>query len=544
MPSSLVLYGGTVWTPDRSAPTALVLREGRIAYVGDDATARLLASDGAAAVDLEGRLVTPAFVDAHLHTIQVGQVADGLDLHDARSRAAVLDAVAGYVASRPGRRIVVGQGWDERGWPDPTPPTRSELDRAAPGVAVYLARVDVHSALVSTTLLERLPDVSGLAGFHADGWLTQDAHHRCRGQMDSLFTDDERRAAARTALTSAARCGVATVHELGGPHLGPLADLSRVREVGAELGVGVVAYWGELADEDGAVLGRARDAGAVGLAGDLCVDGAIGSHTAALREPYTDLALDSVSEPDDLRKRRGVRYLDDEAITAHLVACTRAGVQGGFHCIGDDAVAAAVTGLRRAADLLGADAVRAARHRLEHLEMVDPSDLAALADLGVVASVQPAFDAAWGGPHELYEQRLGERAAGMNPLGDLHRAGVALAFGTDAPVTPLAGWQTVRAAVRHWRPDQRLSLATAFDASTRGAHRAARDDEGGLLEVGARADLAVWDVDADLLDLPSGLPRLEPGDPLPGCVATLGRGRVLWAGPGLLGRLGMCRTLR
>ncbi|WP_375424984.1 amidohydrolase [uncultured Friedmanniella sp.] len=493
-------------------------------------------------VDLRGRLVTPTFVDAHLHTIQVGQVADGLDLHGVGSRAAVLDAVAGYVRARPEARIVVGQGWDERGWPDPVPPTRAELDRAAPGTAVYLARVDVHSALVSTALLDRLPDVSGLAGFSPDGWLTRDAHHRCRGQMDSLFTDTERRAAARTALATATRCGVGAVHELGGPHLGPLADLARVREVGAELGVRVVAYWGELADAGGEVLERARAAGAVGLAGDLCVDGAIGSHTAALREPYTDAPYTDAPYTD--AGHRGIRYLDDDQITAHLVACTRAGVQGGFHCIGDDAVAAAVTGLRRTADLLGADAVRAARHRLEHLEMVDPADLATLADLGVVASVQPAFDASWGGPGELYEQRLGERAVGMNPFGDLHRAGVALALGTDAPVTPLAGWATVRAAVQHWRPDQRLDVPTAFDAATRGAHRAARDDASGRLEVGARADLAVWDVDGELVDAASGLPRLEAGDPLPDCAATLGSGRVLWADTELLGSLDACRTVR
>lgn len=512
-------------TPDGGLDaTAVVVRSGRIAYVGDDAHARALAPTGAVEIDLEGRLVTPAFVDAHLHTIQVGQVTDGLDLHGAPDRTAVLDAVAAYVQDSPGRRVVVGQGWDERGWPDPTPPTRAELDRAAPGVAVYLARVDVHSAVVSSALLDRLADVSGLPGFTAAGWLTQDAHHACRGQMDALFTDAERRSAARTALAAAAALGVAAVHELGGPHLGPLADLGRVRDAGVELGVRVVAYWGELADAEGEVLARARAAGAVGLAGDLCVDGSIGSHTAALREPYAD------------HPGAGVRYLDDDAITDHLLACTRSGVQGGFHCIGDDAVAATVSGLRRAAARLGADAVRAVRHRLEHVEMVDPADLATLAELGVVASVQPAFDAAWGGPGDLYGARLGVRATGMNPFGDLHRAGVPLALGTDAPVTPLAGWASVRAAVRHHRPDQRLTLLTALDAATRGAHAAARDEESGLLVAGTRADLAVWDT--------AGLPDFDADEPAPACLATVGAGRVLHVDGGLLGRLDLCPTPR
>jgi predicted amidohydrolase YtcJ len=319
---------------------------------------------------------------------------------------------------------------------------------------------------------------------------------------------------------------VATVHELGGPHLGPLQDLVRVREEAASLGLQAVTYWGELASPDS--LDRARSVGAVGLAGDLCVDGAIGSHTAALREPYADAA------------GRGVRYLNDEEITAHVVDCTRAGVQAGFHCIGDDAVAAAVDGLRRAAQQLGPDAVRAARHRLEHVEMVDLDDLATLAHLGVVASVQPAFDAAWGGPGGLYATRLGGRATTMNPFGDLHRAGVSVALGTDAPVTPLAGWGTVRAAVQHGRPDQRLTVPVAFDAATRGGHRAARDDGAGSLTVRARADLAVWDLDPALLDAASGLPRLADGDPLPACVATFGGGRVLHVDPAALGKLPAC----
>ena len=164
------------------------------------------------------------------------------------------------------------------------------------------------------------------------------------------------------------------------------------------------------------------------------------------------------------------------------MACTRAGLQAGFHCIGDDAVAAAVDGLRQAARRVGRDQIVAARHRLEHLEMIDPTDIATLAELGVVASLQPAFDAAWGGPGELYEQRLGhDRAATMNPIGSLHRAGVPLAFGTDAPVTPLAGWATVRHAVQHWRVDERLAGTAAFAAATVGAHRASRVDDSGEL---------------------------------------------------------------
>jgi predicted amidohydrolase YtcJ len=509
----VIFVGGRIYAPDHPGATAVVTNGGLISYVGSDEEARRSAPQQAE-VQLRGRLLTPAFVDAHVHLIQTGQVMAGLGLQNVRSRDDAVQRVAAYARHHPDARVIIGHGWDERAWPEPLPPTRTELDRAAGSVAVYLARVDVHSAVVSSTLLDQLPGVSEAVGYRADGLLTREAHHLCRGSLDRLFTDQQRRSAARVALQAAAAQGIATVHELGGPHLGPIEDLTRVREVAAELGMGTTSYWGELATEP--IIEWAQQAGVAGLAGDLCVDGAIGSRTASLRERYSDAAT------------CGARYLTEQQITDHVIACTQAGLQAGFHCIGDDAVAAAVSGLRRAAETLGAPRIRAARHRLEHVEMITDADIATLAELGVVASMQPAFDAAWGKPGELYEQRLGpSRAQAMNRLGTLERSGVRLAFGTDSPVTPLAGWATVRAAVHHWQPGERLSVASAFRAATRGAHWAGLTDNAGSIRMGAHADVAVWDAGDDDLDGPTPLPRLDDG-PLPTCVATMSAGQVIY----------------
>ena len=388
----VILHGGLVVVPGRPPVDAMAVSRGRVVATGslDEVRAAL---PSAAEVDLEGRLLTPAFVDAHVHAVQTGLVVAGLDLHDVRSVDELLNRVRRYADRDPSRGVILGQGWDERSWPDPRPPTRAELDEAGRGRGVYLARVDVHSAVVSSGLLGALPDVGGLVGYRPDGLLTQDAHHACRGRLDLLTTDEERRHAAEVALAAAAALGVGEVHELGGPHLGPLADLTRVVDAGALVGIRVVGYWGEAAGE--AAFARMAAVGARGLAGDLCVDGAIGSRTAALVDDYSD------------GPGRGAQYLDLDAVVEHLRACTERGVSGGFHCIGDAGVSTAVEGLRRVADLLGDEAVRAARHRLEHVEMVAAADLPVLARLGVTASVQPGFDAAWGGPDELYAQRVG-----------------------------------------------------------------------------------------------------------------------------------------
>ena len=198
------------------------------------------------------------------------------------------------------------------------------------------------------------------------------------------------------------------VHECAGPDISSVDDLAALvaRARADPRSPRVVPYWGQAV----AARAEARDllaaTGAHGLAGDLFVDGSLGSRTAALRLPYADAP-----------GCHGHPYLDAGAVGAHVAACTEAGVQAGFHVIGDAAADTVVDGLRRAARRTSSAAVRARAHRVEHLEMVDAAQMATLAELGVVASVQPVFDAWWGGPSGMYVDRLGaDRARGDEPV--------------------------------------------------------------------------------------------------------------------------------
>jgi predicted amidohydrolase YtcJ len=223
--------------------------------------------------------------------------------------------------------------------------------------------------------------------------------------------------------------------------------------------------------------------GATGLAGDLNIDGSIGSHTALLREPYVD-------DPGC----RGSAYRDVASVRDHVAACAVAGVQSGFHVIGDAGLDLVLEGYEAAGRLVGVDLVRASRPRLEHAEMVDAHGIGRMARLGIRASVQPAFDAAWGGENGMYVSRLGaERAEGCNPFAELADEGVALALGSDAPVTPMDPWGGVHAAVDHRTAASGMRPFDAFDAATHGGWYAARAEHpGGPLAVGAVADLALW----------------------------------------------------
>jgi predicted amidohydrolase YtcJ len=524
--ATTLLRGGRVHSPVDPFATALVVEDDVVAWVGEEGAARQHADGVDEVVELDGAWVAPAFVDAHVHTTSTGLTLTGLDLSSTRSLGEALAALEDRARQVRGG-VVLGHGWDETRWPEGRPPTRVELDRASYGGVVYLSRVDVHSCIASSALLALAPEARDLAGFRDDGWLSQAAHHAVRRIALDSVTTEQRRAAQRACLQRAASLGIGMVHELGGPDISSADDFTDLLTVvGPESGVEVVGYWGEGGGPDVAV-----SLGARGAAGDHFVDGAIGSRTALLREPYADAAT------------RGASYTDAATIRDHVAACSLAGVQAGYHVIGDAAMDLVVAGFREAADQVGVERVRAAQHRLEHVEMVDDDALRTLAALGIVASVQPVFDAWWGGPEGMYCERLSQtRAATLNPFAAMLAAGIPLAFGSDAPVTPLAPWQAVRGAAHHHQPSQRLSARAAFSAHTRGGWRAA-GRTGGTLAPGEPASIAIWQCDDLVVEAPDervagwstdpragvpGLPSVEPGTRDPVCLRTMVRGRTVY----------------
>jgi predicted amidohydrolase YtcJ len=531
--------GGMIYSTSEPFATALLVDGGTVAWLGSDQAATARATDADEVVELDDALVTPAFVDAHVHVTETGLALDGLDLRAARSVREILAAVE--AAARRGRgRPVLGHGWDERHLAEGRPPTRTELDRACAGGVVQLNRVDGHSSVVSTALAEAA-DARGRDGWSDDGRVERDAHHAVRAATRAGLTPAARAHAQRAALRAAAVAGIGCVHEMSAPHIAPEADLAALVALagpdGDEPFPDVVAYRGQLvADEADAkgLVARLQEVGVelAGLAGDLNADGAVGSRTAAFREPYADAPGSS-----------GHVYLSLDEVRDHVVACTAAGLQAGFHVIGDAGLDVVLEGFRRAAERTGIAAVRSAAHRLEHVETPDADAVARLADLGVTASVQPAFDAAWGGPDGMYAARLGAgRAVRMNPFAALAVTGVPLAFGSDSPVTPFAPWEGVRAAAFHTDPQQRISAKAAFAAHTRGGWRAARRPGQGVLALGAPATLAVWAAGDLVVQAPDeriqawstdprsgtpGLPDLRPGTAAPRCLRTVVRGRTL-----------------
>jgi predicted amidohydrolase YtcJ len=486
----------------RTDAHAVLVRGSRVVWVGNDASQAPPHQDE---VDLRGCVIGPAFVDAHVHLTPTGLSLAGLDLAEVRSGDELLRAVAAYAGQHTGR-VVWGHGFDPHTFPDDLPGP-DELARVAGGRAVYLTRVDGHASLVDRRTLSAAP-LARTEGVERDahgqptGLLRREANHIVRRWSLGAMDDGELTAARHEAVAAAASLGVGSVHEMGGPDLMGLEDFDAWVE--GEWPIEVVPYWGGI-DVD---LSLARDLRHAG--GDLLLDGSLGSHTAALCQPYSDRGSTS-----------GNLELDDDTVVAFFEQATRAGVQVGVHAIGDAALRQAVRCWRRVADEVcdgNVDAIRRHRNRIEHAEVLPPDLLDDLAELGLVISAQPTFELVWGGPDGMYLSRLGpERAAWTNPYRALADRGIGLAFGSDTNVTPMDPWGTVYAAQHRRRPQHDVSRLEAVSMSTLGGRFAARQERYvGVLRAGMRADLAAFEGDPYAADDPRGAR----------CALTVVHGRV------------------
>ncbi|WP_144658857.1 amidohydrolase [Paenarthrobacter nicotinovorans] len=522
---------GSIYTAADPFATAMVVDGDTVAWVGSEQAATSIADSSMEIIDLHGALLAPGFVDSHTHLTETGLALGGLQLGTVRSATELLDAVA----AAGGSGTILGHGWDETTWNDPTLPSLEELQRAAGDRQVYLSRVDVHSALVSASLVAAA-GLDGLDGYAGTARVVRAAHTAARLHA-RRFPEAERRTYQELALKEAASNGYVALAEMSAPHICGPEDL-RMAASWNEHGdyPEILPYWGELAssEEHAQEILGGLGTPVLGLAGDLNMDGSIGSRTAALLEDYSDTP-----------GQRGSLYLSVDEAAKHLAATSTLGLQAGFHVIGDAGLAAVLDALDSAAADVGEQRIRAAGHRLEHVEMADQSAIDRLAKYSVTVSVQPGFDAAWGAPGGLYEQRLGNRSRSMNPFASFYSSGVPIAFGSDSPVTALRPWSSVRACLEHSNPDQRISARAAFLGHTRAGWRAAkhRNPLMGQLVPGAPASFAVWEVDELMVQVADSrvqswstdprartplLPALDTGSD-PRCLQTVHQGRELFA---------------
>jgi predicted amidohydrolase YtcJ len=513
-PADLILTGGSVYTVDaaRRCVEAVAVRGGLIVAVGFAHQLRDLIGSRTRVVDLAGRMLLPGFQDAHIHVASGGMQQMQCDLSAAgESRDAYLEAVARYASAHPDREWILGSGWSVAAFPGGIA-DRRDLDTAVPHRPVFLVNKDGHGAWANTSALERCgvtsdtPDPDdGRIERDPDGTpsgtLQEGAMRLVRDRLPQT-TQAEWEEALRIGQQHLHRLGITAWHEASvRPDL--QAAYMTLAERGELTARAVLALLWERprGDEQLAQLVERRRAVGTGRLRAHTVkffqDGVIGNYSAALLDPY----VDAESRPTN---ERGPSLIEPNLLKRYVTLVDAAGFQVHVHAIGDRATREALDAFASARDANGR---RDSRHQICHLQLVHPDDLSRFHALGIIANLQPYWATNDSYIPILEGPVVGPaRSASMYRFAALQKAGAALAFGSDWPVSsadPL-DWIEVATtrmvpdepAIPPYLPDQVLDLPNCLAAVTIGAAYANfLDDETGTIEPGKRADLVVLDRD-------------------------------------------------
>ena len=481
----IAFWNGKVLTmdpADRKAE-ALTVVDGRISHVGTDREVLERMGEDWESIDLQGKTILPGLIDTHVHFMQSGCAAMGIDLSAVKNIDEILQDVRDKAKDTPEGDWVQGYFLNELDIEDQRMPTRQDLDKTCTTHPVQLLHATFHMCSFNTKALEllNLPrDVDGvdqasgdLTGVVRDPAILTIVHPA----MARHIPAEKKQVALQMASQMALRRGVTTLHALDGGFLGP-GDTAVILRFKDELPVRIVVYNQSMDVEETVNLGLPR------IGGCICADGAFEAHTAALFEPYAD-------EPDNY----GAMTYTKEEMTAFILKAHRAGLQIAVHCEADRSIEQVLSAYEKAQR---ENHREDHRHRIEHFELPTENQIERVARGGVMAAMQPAFLPAFIGKRmEKYEVFLGEpRLKWVHPYRTILDHGILIAGGSDSPVTPCDPLRGIQAAVDHPNPGQRVSPREAIAMFTiSGAKIAFEEEEKGSLEPGKSADLVVLSED-------------------------------------------------
>ncbi len=514
--ADLVIINGKVLTIDKNnhRAQAIAVKGEKIIAVGTTSEiSKMIQKGSTKVIDADGRLVIPGFNDAHVHFGSLDP--DYIELRYTIDPSIITEKVRKQVEkSKPGE-LIKGGHWEHEMFTDKKWPTKELLDKVSPDNPVMLSRADGHSVLVNSYVLrasgitKNTPNPFGgeiqkdpVTG-EPTGIIKENAESLIKtGEIKVKRTAEEDSARLwdgyRLALKEAREDGVTSVQIPGSADFDAYAKLKKDGELTCRVDIGEFLTTDTVLLKKYIELGKQypRDGNWIRF-GYLkaFMDGTIGSGTALMFEPFTDNPSTS-----------GMAMIPYEDMERMVIVADKMGFQVGIHAIGDKANYWVLNAYEKA---IGVNGKRDSRHRVEHAQNLQSSDIPRFAQLGVIPSMQPTHCIS---DKKFCEKRIGtERAKGAYAWKSLADAGAKLAFGTDYQVEPLNPMEGLYAAVTRkdrlgeegegWHPEQKISMEDAIRFYTLGsAYAQFMDERKGMIKPGYLADIVI--TDKDLLTIP------------------------------------------
>jgi predicted amidohydrolase YtcJ len=505
MGAMVVLKNGRIYTQDRarSLVQAIAILGGRIVATGSDDEMMAISGPGSEIIDLDGRCVIPGLVDAHVHFQSFSLALQRIDLAGSKDVQNALARVAAAAGNDPGNDWLEGRGWNQAEWPGARFPTAVELDTVTGDRPALLVHRSGHAAWANTRALQ-LAAITASTPDPAGGQIQRDTSGRPTGILFEKAIDllddfvprpseNQTKEAMRLGQETCLRAGLTGIHDFDGRtcfralqalHQGGELTLRvvkniRVRYLDHAIGLGLKSGFGDEWLRIGGVK--------------MFADGALGPRTALMLAPYE-------GEPEN----RGIVVTDKEEMMDYASRASAAGLSLTVHAIGDRAnhdVLDVYEAVRAEEQARGSAGLR---HRIEHFQIAHPLDFQRLADLNVVASMQPIHATS---DMEMADRHWGDRAENSYAWRRVLDTGGLLVFGSDAPVEPIEPLAGIHAAVTRrradgspgpegWRPEQRLTIDEAIRGFTMGpAEMTGQQAQLGSISPGKLADLTIFDRD-------------------------------------------------
>lgn len=541
--SDTVFTNGRIYTVDtnRSWAEAVAISAGRIDYVGTDAGAREFIGANTTVVDLQGRMMLPAFQDSHIHPISAGIEASACDLNAASDLAGYRSVIGSYAAANPAVPWITGGGWSMSVFGPGGAPSKSIIDELVSDRPVFLTSADGHSGWANSKALEiagitkDTPDPpDGIIDRDADtgeliGSLQEGAMNLVRQHIPPTSLAD-RQQGLRYAQDLLHSYGITSIQDaiVNREELETYASMEAMDQLRMRV-VGSLWWDRERGPEQIEGLLSLREAfNKGGLLRPTTVkimeDGVMENYTAAMLEPYL---IPSGT--------RGIPMVEPEALKQAVTLLDAQGFQVHFHSIGDAAIRYALDAVEEA---LLENGQLGNRHHISHIQMFDPADIPRFADLDVIANFQPLWANGDDYIHELTIPFIGEeRARWMYPIKSVQDTGAMIAFGSDWSVSTANPFPQIEMAVTRtggaddsnpvFIPEERIDLESALAAFTiNAAFVNKHEDQTGSIEVGKLADIIVTDrnvfeIDPEDISEAKVLLTLFAGEPVHGDISSL-----------------------
>ena len=508
-PGDVVVTNAKIYTVDDAHPRAqaMVIRDGKVVFVGDNRGALTFVGPNTQQMDLNGKTVIPGIVDAHVHLVNLGSTLRNVDLVGTKSYNAIIAKVVERAKNTPPGQWIRGRGWDQNDWADTRFPTHEALSRAVPNHPVYLTRVDGHAGLVNAKALE-LAGVTAATRDPDGGKFLRDAQGNptgvlidaAQGVVSSKIpaaSDAEIREATLAGIAEANRYGLTGVHDAG---VSP-QTINVYTQLAKEGRYNLRNYVMIRAEDS--VLNRFMSQPPIAVndrvwvhAIKITADGALGSRGAAMIEPYTD-------DPTNV----GLITVREDRIHQVAARALKAGWQVNVHAIGDRANRVVLDEFEKALkEVPKADH----RFRVEHAQILHWDDIPRFAQLGVIPSMQGSHatsDMYWA------VNRIGTtRALGAYAWRSLLNTGVVIPNGSDTPVesaNPLISFHSFVTRqdadnwpAAGWYPEQKTTREEALLSMTMWpAYASFLEKESGSLSPGKFGDFVV--LDQDIMTIPA-----------------------------------------